>query len=177
MLEAGWSPPDNEELGGGSLPPEMIMMIMEQGIHGIVISGVIAWIKNNRNESAKNIWRRIAEQHWSEKEVTLARRALITAAGLDKVTGLVPNLPTYRTTPSKMQREVKDIIDIITKLEDLKEMPVVLASSDQIAWCPSARGSIDTKNTDTAEGVISRMMSMEETMSTFMNTLESSWRA
>ena len=47
---------------------------------------------------------------------------------------------------------------------------MVLASSDQIFRCPAARGSIDATTTDTAECVISRMMSMEETMSNFMNT-------
>ena len=114
----------------------------------------------------------IAEQHWTEEEVTAARSALMAAGGTERLLGLVNGLTKTRSkgNSSKMETEIKDIINIVTKLEDMKEMPLVLACSGQINRCPSARGSIDSKTSDTTEGLISRMMSMEETMTKFMST-------
>jgi hypothetical protein len=168
-------PPEDEGPGVGSLAPEVNKMMIKEGFHGVVISGVVAWIQINNGSAATNIWRKIAEEHWAEEEVTAAKTALVAAAGEERVKGLVPGLKnrTNWVNNTKMNKEIQDIIDIVTKLENGKIMPLVLASSDQIRRCPGARGSIDSRTPDTNKGLISRMISMEETMAKFMTTTAS----
>ena len=95
----------------------------------------------------------------------------MAAGGTERLLGLVNGLTKTRSkgNSSKMGTDIKDIINIVTRLEDMKETPLVLACSGSISRCPSVRKSINSNTSDTRKGMISRMMSMEETMATFMN--------
>ena len=169
-------PLEDVEPGGGSrMPPEVIKVLEEQSMNGIIVSGIFAWIRMNNHEAATDIWKKIAEQSWSNEEITEARSA-IKAAASEKLVELVPSMSRSRVDrglESKRKKEMQDIIDSVIKLEEAKIMPLVLACSGQMAGCPAARGSLDTRTTDTPEGLVSRMMTMEETMVKFIDNTTS----
>ena len=86
---------------------------------------------------------------------------------------MVPSMAGNRSEKgheTKKNKELGDIIDSVMKLQENSVMPLVLASSDQILRNPAARGSIDSRSTDTPEGLVSRMMNMEEVMTKFIDT-------
>ena len=50
-----WVPPGGDQTGS-----EVMKILEEQSKNGLVISGIVAWIQNNYNHGATNIWRKIA---------------------------------------------------------------------------------------------------------------------
>ena len=161
-----WVPPGGDQTGS-----EVIKILEEQSKHGLIMSGIVAWIQINYNRGATDIWKKIAEQSWKNEEVTAAREAIKAAAG-EKLEILVPGMTKTRTEKgkdSKKKKELDDIIESVIKLQENLVMPLVIASSDQILRNPAARGSIDKSTTDTPEGLVSRMMNMEEVMVKFID--------
>ena len=55
----------------------------------------------------------------------------MAAGGTERLLGLVNGLTKTRSkgNSSKMGTDIKDIINIVTRLEDMKETPLVLACS------------------------------------------------
>ena len=121
-----WVPPGGDQAGG-----EVIKILEEQSKHGLVISGVVAWIQINYNNRATDIWKKIAEQPWQDEEITAAREALKGDAG-EKLNTMVPTMAKNRTergSETKKKKELDNIIDSVIKLQEAEVMPLVLASS------------------------------------------------
>ena len=124
-----WVPPGGDQAGG-----EVNKILEEQSKHGLVISGVVAWIQINYNNRATDIWKKIAEQPWQDEEITAAREALKGDAG-EKLNTMVPTMAKNRTergSETKKKKELDNIIDSVIKLQEAEVMPLVLASSGQM---------------------------------------------
>ena len=91
-----WIPPGGDHTGS-----EVIKILEEHSKHGLIMSGVVAWIQINYNSGASDIWRKIAEQSWKDEEVTAAREAIKAAVG-EKLDTLVPDMA--RTGPRGAMR-------------------------------------------------------------------------
>ena len=105
-----WVPPGGDHTGS-----EVIKILEEQSKHGLIMSGIVAWIQVNYNHRATDFWKKRAEQSWKNEEVTAAREAIKAAAG-EKLETLVPGMAKKRTekgNDSKKKKELDDIIESV----------------------------------------------------------------
>ena len=160
--------PHGEGDEDGFLPLNLLQMPKEFGKNGIVASGEVTWIQVNKNIAAKGLWKQHAETSWSDEGVSNAKNALLTAGG-ERLIQLVPGMGIDRKNITGTRiKEVNDIIDAITALEESNTMPLVLASSEQLGRCPQSQGSIGP-NTSMGD-VMTKVMSIEESLSKFMDS-------
>ena len=160
--------PPGEGGGGSSPPPSFTQMIDQYGKNGIIISGVISWIQVNKNIAANGIWKQVAEQSWNDDEVSAAKAALANAGG-ERITQLAPGMGVNRkSVPGRRSKEIKDIIDGITALEESDSMPLVLASSGQMRRCPQSLGSV-SPNANMGD-LTTKVVALEETLKKFMES-------
>ena len=127
-----WVPDDTGGGNGvGQHPPVVLEQMSKFGSHGIVISGVITWMQAQLDTLGAEIWRSLAERCFQAGEVTAAKDALKNAKGptLEK---LVLEFKTNRSGPNKKSKELSDIRNAIGALHEAKEMPLVLASAQQM---------------------------------------------
>ena len=160
--------PSDEDLEG-SLPQNIIQMMKQYGKNGIVVSGVVSWIQVNKNMAANGIWKQVAEQSWNDEEITEAKNALLAAAGGERLAQLAPGMCVNRkSVPGRKVKEIKDIIDAITALEEDNSMPLVLASSGQMRKSPQSLGSVSP--TASMGDLTTKMISIEDTLRKFMES-------
>ena len=160
--------PSDEDLEG-SLPQNVIQMMKQYGKNGIVVSGVVSWIQVNKNMAANGIWKQVAEQSWNDEEITEAKNALLAAAGGERLAQLAPGMGVNRkSVPGRKVKEIKDIIDAITALEEDNSMPLVLASSGQMRKSPQSLGSVSP--TASMGDLTTKMISIEDTLRKFMES-------
>ena len=60
-----WLPPaegDGEANGKGNPPYNVVKMMEDHGKNGVLVSGVISWIENERHSGAAGIWKQVAKQ-------------------------------------------------------------------------------------------------------------------
>ena len=82
-MDIGGRPAEGWEGGGkGEHPDNIIDVLRDNGKDGTIVSGFLAWIMVNRNESAKNIWKIVAISHCKDDDISGARKALREASGL-----------------------------------------------------------------------------------------------
>ena len=143
-----WIPPaDGESHGKGDPPDNVTKMIEEQGQHGIVISGVIAWFEVHRHMAAGTIWRQVADTSWNYKDITEAKKqllAILTPSQLELITKN-KDFRLKRTTSELEARkslEITDIVSVLEYLSDTNAMPLVMASTCQIRMSPKSLGSL-----------------------------------
>ena len=152
----------------GSLPQNVTQMMKQYGKNGIVVSGVVTWIQVNKNMAANGIWKQVAEQNWNDEEITEAKNAL-AAAGGEKLVQLAPGMGVNRkSVPGRKVKEIKDIIDGITALEECNSMPLVLASSGQMRRCPQSLGSVGP-NANMGD-LTTKVVALEDTLKKFMES-------
>ena len=76
-------------------------------------------------------WRSLAERCFSPSEVTSAKEALKSAKGSVLET-LLPDFKTNRSGPNKKAREIDDLRKAIEALSESNQLPLVMASSQQM---------------------------------------------
>ena len=156
-----WVPDDSGGGGIGSLPPCVMEEIAKLATHGIVISGVITWIQAQIDTLGSDIWRSLAERCFLAKEITAAKDALKSAKGTALET-LLPEFKTNRSGPNKKSREIDDIKKAIEALTQAKQMPLVLASSQQMLRCPQSWG---VPESPTSQDVMGKIYHLEKALS------------
>ena len=149
-------------------------VIKDNGKNRVIISGVISWILVNRNESAKNIWKLVANNHWRVEEITTAKKALRDACGKE-LTQKVPEMKSNRQkSDAKAEKELKNINAAIDYLTEAKKMPLVLATAGQIQRGPKALGSVEPGAS--MGDLVSKIAAMESCMTKFMESVNDKFK-
>ena len=156
-----WIPDDTGGGGTGTMPGHVLKEIAKLAGHGIVISGVITWIQAQIDTLGSDIWRSLAERCFLAKEVTAAKDALKGAKGTVLET-LMPEFKTNRSGPNKKSKEIDDIKKAIEALTQAKQMPLVLASSQQMLRCPQSWG---VPESPTSQDVMGKIYHLEKALS------------
>ena len=143
------------------MPACVLEEIAKLAGHGIVISGVITWIQAQIDTLGSDIWRSLAERCFLAKEVTAAKEALKGAKGPILET-LLPEYKTNRSGPNKKSKEIDDIKKAIEVLTQAKQMPLVLASSQQMLRCPQSWG---VPESPTSQDVMGKIYHLEKALS------------
>ena len=150
--------------GGGSLSPDIVKQLSENGQKGVVLSGVVAWIEVQLDQHGSEIWRPLAEKNWLEGEISAAKEALRAVCGQELLT-LYPEFKTNRQGPNKKSKEIEDIIKAIQALQSNNSMPLIIASSGMMGRCPSSWGQPANPS---SQDLMEKVHMLEEVMSTFM---------
>ena len=131
------------DTGGGEvegvLPPQVLEQMTKFGNKGVVISGVVTWMVAQIGTHGTDVWRSLAERCFSDKEVTAAKDALKEAKGT-VLENLVHDFKVKRQGGAKKTAELDDIRKAIIALESAGELPLVMATSDQMTRCPQSWG-------------------------------------
>ena len=156
-----YTPPGDGQ-AEGTLPQNVLEMMDLYGKNGILVSGVVSWIQVNKNMDANGIWKQVAEQSWNDEEITEAKNALLASTGSERLVQLAPGMGVNRkNVPGRKAKEIKDIIDAITALEEANAMPLILASSGQMRRSPQSLGSVSP--TASMGDLTTKMISIEDT--------------
>ena len=113
LLGGGWVGASDTG-GGGCLDRGLIEYLSNpngQGINGIVINGVVAWIDIVQDGPAEMVWKTQADSHYVEKEILEAKEALWKACGVN----LAPIV--NRQGENKKKKEIDDIHEALKKFK------------------------------------------------------------
>ena len=178
MPSAGgpWTPPapDGETHGKGNPPIDVVKMMEEQGRHGLLISGVISWIEVERHRGAGEVWKEVAKQCFLPKEVSSAKKQLVTVLNGEQIVELkkIGVTPTRQETENpnvRKKTEIDDIEKILAYLSTNKVMPLVLATTCQIRMSPKSLGSVNPEAT--MGDMLTKVQSLEGCMKGFMDSV------
>ena len=154
--------PDDSGGGGVGQPPQCVLeQISKLAGHGIVISGVITWMQAQIDTLGGDIWRSLAERCFLAGEVTAAKDALRCAKGTELLT-LLPDFKTNRSGPNKKSKELDDIRKAIGVLTQANQMPLVLATAQQMLRCPQSWG---VPESPTSQDVMGKIYHLEKALS------------
>ena len=156
--------PDTGGGGEGGLPPEVTLKMGQFGQKGVVIRGVVTWIVAQIGTHGTEIWKPLAERCFSEVEVTAAKEALKNARG-DVINPLVKDFKVRRQCGGKKASELDDIKNAVVALEAAGEIPLVMATSEQMTRCPQSWG---VPTTATVQDVMGKVLELEKAMSDSM---------
>ena len=156
-----WVPDDSGGGGGGGPPPCVLEQMSKLAGHGIVISGVITWMQAQIDTFGTDIWRSLAERCFLAGEVTAAKEALRSARGPVLET-LLPEFKTNRSGLNKKSKELDDIRNAIGTLTQTNQMPLVLATAQQMVKCPQSWG---VPESPTSQDVMGKIYHLEKALS------------
>ena len=152
--------PDTGGGGEGALPAGNLEQLNKFGVKGIVISGVVTWIEAQLGTLGTDIWKSLAERCFQENEVTEAKEALRNAKG-PLLETLVSDFKKNRSGVNKKAAEIDDIKRAILALQQAGEMPLVLATSTQMAKCPQSWG---VSQSPTSQDVMGKIALLEKAL-------------
>ena len=155
-----WVPDDSGGGGVGQPPLCVLEQISKLAEHGIVISGVITWMQAQIDTLGGDIWRSLAERCFLATEVTAAKDALRNAKG-QELLNLVPDFKTNRSGPNKKSKELDDIKKAIGALTQANQMPLVLATAQQMLRCPQSWG---VPESPTSQDVMGKIYHLEKAL-------------
>ena len=161
---------DDQGGGQGFLPTGLIDILEKFGKNGIVISGVVTWIGSQIDTQINDAWKALAERCFKDTEVTAGKEALKSARGT-VLENLVPDFNTTRKGASKKSSEIEDIRKALVALQAAGQMPLVIASSDQMVRCPQSWGVPDTA---TVQDVMGKVLMLEQVMADNMKSQKES---
>ena len=156
-----WVPDDTGGGGPGQLPLGVLEQLSKFAGNGIVISGVITWMLAQMDTLSSDIWRSLAERCFVVQEVTAAKEALKQVKGAE-LEWLMPEFKINRSGPNKKSKELEDIRKALVALREAKQMPLVLATAQQMLRCPQSWG---VPESPTSQDVMGKIMHLEKALS------------
>ena len=162
---------DSDQGGGqGYLPSGLLDMLQKFGQNGIVISGVVTWIGAQIDTQTTDAWKALAERSFRDTEITAGKEALKVSRGTI-LQNLVADFNTTRKGASKKASEIEDIRKALVALHSANQMPLILASCEQMMRCPQSWGVPDTA---TVQDVMGKVIMLEQVMADNMKSQKES---
>ena len=110
------------------------------------------------NSAPENIWVALAESHFDDHEIDVARSALWKAASNRK--DLIGAMVAHKS-PSKAHKNLVDIAKAMRILKDKNMLPLLISTSDMMKKCPSFHVEKDDTN---AVDIMAKVKVLEESM-------------
>ena len=116
-----------------------------KGRSGIVISGLVTWVKFNLDCCDNNALFDLALSHFTPSEVTEARNALMSALDPELLElEATKHIPKRR---NKKDLELKDIFDILRNVNESQGLPIILSTPGSFGMCPQLWGKSRPRET------------------------------
>jgi hypothetical protein len=141
-------------------------VLANEAKNGIVISGLVAWMKVQRDTNPEGIWMTVAMEQWNDSEIFLAKKALESVTTVEWIkTKIKPYIYTERQGVNKKKAELQDIKELLELFYNQECMPLILATSDQVKAAPQFWGEPKTHD---VSGVMEEIKVLKNTLSDYI---------
>ena len=144
------------------------IIIDEKSSNGVVVSGVVAWFEMQIHSHNRTFVKNLAEKHFSNSEITKAKETMqcaISDAAKNVLIQKKRDIFAARKGENKKKSEIEDLVLILETLEECDGLPLIVATTSQMKYCPLGWGTVSDKDPDAANiGVKAMVQTMEKNM-------------